>query len=252
MDSLTQHVPNFLFILLRASIVLTLMPVFGSQSFPRQFKIGLIVAISLVLTPVIEFQVPRSAIAITVVREVMFGMLFGLAARFILLSVDMAGQVMANATGQSMATVFNPEIGQSTEISRLYGIIAMLLFLAMDIHHDLIAVFVKSYEWLPPGAAAGNGGLLIAACVSFTTKIFIIAVKISAPVIVIMLIANLLLGFIGKAAPQMNVFFVGQPVYLFLGFLVMLLSVPVFAYVIGNYFSGIKDELGRVVLMMKG
>jgi flagellar biosynthetic protein FliR len=148
-----------------------------------------------------------------------------------------------------MATVFNPEIGQSTEVARLYGIIAMLLFLAMDVHHDLIAVFVKSYEWLPAGAA--KPGALVGAAVSFTSRIFIIALKLSAPIVIVMLIANLLLGFIYKAAPQMNVFFVGYPVYLFLGFLVMLMGVPVFAYVLGGYFSGLRDELSRVVVMMR-
>jgi len=247
---ISQYIPNFLFILLRAGIVLMLMPVFGSQSFPPQFRIGLAVAIALVLAPVIPFQVARAEIPAVVAREVMFGMVFGLAARFIFLSVDMAGQVMSNATGLSMATLFNPEIGQSTEISQLYGIITMLLFLAMDIHHDLIAVFVRSYEWLPAGAA--TAGALAAAGVSFATKLFVIALKISAPVIIAMFIANLLMGFIYKAAPQINIFFVGYPVHLFVGFLVMLISIPVFVLVMGGYFNGLKDELSRVVVMMKG
>jgi flagellar biosynthetic protein FliR len=250
LDALIKLLPNFLFILLRAGIVLMLLPFFGSKNFPPQFKIGFAVAVALVLAPIVEFPLSQAPLPTIVVREVMFGMIFGLAARFIFFAVDMAGQVMGFAMGMSAATAFNPEIGPSTEVSQLYGIIAMLLFLAMDIHHDIIAVFVKSYEWLPAGTVSAAG--LAAAGTSFVTKIFVIALKLSAPVAVIMLITNILFGFIYKVVPQMNVFFVGQPVFIFIGLLTMMLSLPVFAHVMGGYFSGIKDELGRVMLMMKG
>jgi flagellar biosynthetic protein FliR len=243
-------VPNFFFILLRAGIVLMLLPFFGSKNFPARFRIGIAVAISLVLAPLVEFRPVGVPIPVVVIREVMFGMIFGLTARFLFFSVDMAGQMMSAATGMSMATDFNPEIGPSTEIANLYGIVAMLLFLAMDAHHDLIALFVKSYEWLPAGTV--NIGGMLEAGISFATSIFVIALKLSAPVVIIMLVTNILFGFLYKAAPQMNVFFVGHPVHIFVGFLTMMICLPVFAYVMGGYFSGIKDELMRVMLMMKG
>jgi flagellar biosynthetic protein FliR len=250
MESYVHYIPNFLFILLRAGIVLNMLPFIGSTSLPRQFRIGLAVAVALILTPVVDIQVARSAIPLVVVREVMFAMIFGLAARFVFFAVDMAGQVMSNATGLSMAAIVNPEIGQSTEISQLYSIIATLLFFAIDAHHDLIAIFVRSYELTPLGTITLQG--IMTAAVSFATGIFVIALKISAPVVIIMLMTNILLGFVSKAAPQMNVFFVGYPLYLFLGFLTMFLSLPIFVYVMGGYFKGIPDEVGRVLLLMKG
>ncbi len=249
MESYAHYIPNFLFILLRAGIVLNMLPFIGSTSLPHQFRIGLAVAVALVLTPVVDVQVAKSAIPLVVVREVMFAMIFGLAARFVFFAVDMAGQVMSNATGLSMAAIINPEIGQTTEISQLYSIIATLLFFAIDAHHDLITIFVRSYELAPLGTINMQG--IMTAGVSFTTSIFIIALKISAPVVIIMLITNIILGFVSKAAPQMNVFFVGYPLYLFLGFLTMFLSLPVFVFVMGRYFKGIPDEMGRVLLLMK-
>jgi len=250
MESLTHYIPNFFFILLRAGIVLNMLPFTSSISIPHQFRIGLAVAVALVLTPVVEFQVVKGTIPLLVVREVMFAMIFGLAARFIFFAVEMAGQIMSNVSGLSMAASFNPEMGQSTEISQLYSIIATLLFFTIDAHHDLITIFVSSYELAPLGTINMQG--IMTAGVSFAARIFIIALKISAPVIIIMLITNLILGFVSKAAPQMNVFFVGYPLYLFLGFLTMFLSLPVFVYVIGGYFKGIPDEIGRVLLLMKG
>jgi len=249
MEAIEKLIPNFLFILLRAGIVLNMLPFLGSVNFPPQFRIGMAVAVSLVLTPVLDFQVPKTAIPIAVLREILFGMIFGLVARFVFYAVEMAGQVMSNATGLSMATIYNPEIGQSTEVAQLFSIIATLLFFAVDAHHELILLFVKSFEWVPLGAINASG--IMTTGVSFATLIFVLALKLSAPVLIIMLITNLLLGFVSKAAPQMNVFFVGYPVYLFLGFFTMLVSLPVFTYVLGGYFKGIPEELGRVMVLMK-
>jgi len=250
MESFTKLVPNFLFILLRAGIVLTMLPYFSGRSFPPSFRIGMAVALSLVLAPVITFPVANGPTSLIVVREVMFGMIFGLAARFIFYAVDMAGHLMSTASGYSAAATFNPDMGPSTEISQLFNIIATLLFFATDAHHDLITVFIKSYEWLPAGTV--NIGGIMEAGVYFATKIFSIALKLSAPIAIIMLITNILFGFIYKAAPQMNVYFVGQPVYIFVGLFTMLLSLPVFMHVMSGYFSSIKDEMGRVILLMKG
>lgn len=250
MDVFTKLIPNFLFILLRAGIVLSMLPFVSSRNFPPQFRIGLAIGISLVLTPVIQVQIPQANISLVIVREIMFGMIFGLAARFVFFAVDMAGQVMSNATGLAMATIINPELGsQSTEVSQLFSIFATLLFFAMDAHHDLITIFVKSYEWLPLGTVNVQG--IMTASVGLAAKTFVIAIKLSAPVVIIMLITNILLGFISKAVPQMNVFFVGYPLYLFLGFTMMLISLPVFTYVLGGYYKSIPDEMGRVILLMK-
>ncbi len=224
MEIIGPYITNFLFILLRAGIVMSLLPFFGSRNVPAQFKIGLVIAVALVLTPVINFTVDRADIPVIVMREIIMGIALGLIVRLVFLAVDIAGQVVSNAMGLSLATVFNPEIGQSTEIAQTYGIITMLVFLSMDAHHDLIALFVRSYEWVPAGGVAvGNVAREV---IAVTGIIFVMAVKISAPVVIAMLISSLLLGFLYKAAPQMNIFFIGYTVYLLIGFMVMLMSVP--------------------------
>jgi len=250
MDIFEQYIYNFLFILLRAGIVISLLPFFGSKNFPAQFKIGFVIAIALVLTPIVELNISKTGIPLAVIKEVVVGITLGLTARFIFFAVEMAGQVVSNAMGLSIATVFNPDFGQSTEIARLYGMMAMLIFLAMDAHHDLIYVFVKSYEWLPGGHI--NIQNLVTEVVSVSGKIFLIALKISAPVVIAMLISHLLLGFIYKAAPQMNIFFIGYPVYIFVGFMVILIGIPIFTHVIGGYLNGIKDEMIRIIAIARG
>jgi flagellar biosynthetic protein FliR len=198
----------------------------------------------------VELNISKTGIPLAVMQEVVFGIILGLTARFIFFAVEMAGQVVSNAMGLSIATIFNPDFGQSTEIARLYGMIAMLIFLAMDAHHDLIYVFVKSYEWLPGGHIDIQN--LVTEAISVSGKIFLIALKISAPVVIAMLISSLLLGFIYKAAPQMNIFFIGYPVYIFVGFIVILIGIPVFTQVIGGYLNGIKDEMIRIIAVARG
>ncbi len=250
MELLTQYIPNFLFILLRAGIMVSLLPFLSSDNFPAQVKIGFAVAVALILSPIVEFKVERPEIPIVVMREIVFGIALGFSARLVFIAVDMAGQLMSTATGLSMASVFNPEMGQSTEISMVYGIIAMFVFLSMDAHHDLITIFVKSYEWIPAGHL--NIQSLVFSIIAMGSKMFIIAIKVCAPVVTIMLIANILLGFIYKAVPQINIFFVAYPIYIALGFLVMIISMPVFIYVVGDYFTGIKDDMLRAIAAAKG
>ncbi|MGQ9569996.1 MAG: flagellar biosynthetic protein FliR [Thermodesulfovibrionales bacterium] len=250
MDNLSRYLYTFLLILLRSGIVISLLPFFGSKNFPSQFKIGLAVAIAFILTPIIEIKVTSSDIPFLVMREVIFGITLGTIARCVFTGIEMAGHFASNAIGLSISSIFDPEIGQSAELAKLYGIITMLIFLSLDVHHDIIYVLVKSYEWLPSGQLIIKS--LIGEIVSVTGTIFLIALKLGAPIIVAMLISHLLLGFLYKAAPQMNIFFVGFPVYIFIGFIVILISIPLLANLISGYLGGIKDELIRIIYIARG
>ncbi|MGC2064270.1 MAG: flagellar biosynthetic protein FliR [Thermodesulfovibrionales bacterium] len=245
-----QYLPNFLFIMMRAGIFLSMIPFFSSKNLPLQFKIGFLIALALILSPVVEFKIGEASLPLLVIREVIFSMVLGLSVRFVFLAFEMAGQIMSNSMGLSIATVFNPEMGQSTEIARLQGIIAMLLFLAMDAHHDLIYIFVRSYELVPAGQI--NLQALMPEGIALIGKVFVIGIKLAAPVTVGTVIVNFLLGFLYKAAPQMNIFFVSMPVHLALGFVIMLLSVPVFVHVLGGYFGDIQREMIRIISIAKG
>ncbi len=251
MEGLTTMLPKFLLVLLRAGIFTAMLPLISSKSFPARFKIGFALAMAFLITPIVEFSVSSEAIPLLVMRELILGIALGAAARAVFFGVEIAGQLMSTSMGLSIATVFNPEIGQSTEVARFYGILATLVVFATNAHHDLISVFVKSYEWLPVGDASARR-VVIDRVVSLTSGIFLLAVKIAAPVLVGMLAANVLLGFISKAAPQMNIFFVSFPVYVFLGFVIMLLSLPVFVYVFSGSFSEVKGEMLRILTVAKG
>lgn len=246
-----KYLPAFLFVFLRTGIVMSFLPVFSSKSLPAQFKIGLIVAFSLILTPIVDVgSITLSDLPFYVIQEVLFGIALGSVARGIFMAVEMAGQIMSNVMGLSIATVFNPEIGQSTEIARLYSLIAIMIFLATDIHHHFIYVFIRSYELLPPGSIYGEN--LLTRVITGGAKLFFLAFKLSAPVLIIMLILNLVFGFLYRTVPQMNIFFITYPVFIFVGFLVMLLSIPFLVNVLVNNFGALRNEMERVLSLGRG
>jgi flagellar biosynthetic protein FliR len=249
-EVLSGYIINFLFILLRAGIFVSLLPVIGGKQLPAQFRIGFAVFIALLLTPVVKFDIAENNIFLLIVREVLIAIALGLTVRFVFLAVNMAGTFISYTMGLSIARVFNPEVGQNTLISEAYGIITMLLFLAMDAHHDLIFVFVKSFELLPAGQLDINP--LFPRVVSMGSGLFVLALKIGAPVMVGLLIVHLLSGFLYKAAPQMNIFFITLPLNILLGILLMILSIPAFEYVLNISFSDLRVEMARLIMMAKG
>lgn len=249
-DSYSHYITNFLFILLRAGIFISLLPVIGGKELPGQFRIGLAVFIALLLTPVIHFRIAENSIPILVIKEMIIAMALGMTVRFVFLAVNLAGTLIGFAMGLSMATTYNPEIGQDTLISQIYGIMTMLIFLSMEAHHDLIFVFFKSFELLPAGQL--NIEPLLPMIIAMGTGMFVLAIKIAAPVMVGLLIVQLLSGFLYKAAPQMNIFFIAMPLNIFLGMMLMILSIPVFEHVLGISFGDLRSNMIKLITAAKG
>ena len=251
-DSLvsSRQLTVFLLILLRLSILFTVMPLLSSKNFPGQFKIGLAMSMAFMLMPLVKFDPGDEHIASVVVREVLLSVVMGMGVRFVFISVNIAGQVMSNAMGLSVATAFDPEFGQSDEIARLFGMIATLLFFAIDAHHELIYMIVKSFEIVPPASNINIEGL-VRESIGIVGRAFVFALRLCAPVVVGMLVAHLMLGFIYKAAPQINIFFVSFPIFIYAGLLILLLSLPLFVSVMGGYYGGIGGMLDRILLIAK-
>ncbi|KJU87058.1 Type III secretion system inner membrane R protein [Candidatus Magnetobacterium bavaricum] len=250
-DLASKQAGIFVLILLRTSIFMAMMPLFSSSNSPAQFKLGIAVALAFVLTPVVQFEIKEGNNYVSlIVREIILSMFLGGAVRLAFVAVNIAGQMMSNGMALSIATSFDPEFGQSAEISRLLGILATLLFFAMDIHHDLIYIFARSFEVVPPGQV--NLSKLMIYGMFGGLKVFVLAIKLAAPVMIAMVVLNFLLGFLYKASPQINIFFVSFPLFIFVGFIVMLLSIPPFFQVIADAFENIRDEMHKVLVMGKG
>ena len=243
---LAAYGKTFLMISLRIGIFMLMLPFFASKTFPAQFKIGLLISLAFVLTPIVKPVIDTHNILIVIAKEIILGMLLGLCVRTIFMAVNMAGQLMSYSMGMSMATVFDPEYGQSAEIARLLGIIIMLVFFSLDAHHELIYLFAKSFEILPLGVI--NISTMLPLGIHFGSLVFIIALKLAAPIMVGMAVASLLFGYMYKAAPQINIFFVSYPVYIFVGFIIIILSMPVFFKFLTISIEQIRTEMYKVLV----
>jgi len=248
-NMLSPYITNFMVILIRSSIFVSLLPVIGGKELPGQFRMGLAVFIAILLSPVVKVEIREDAIFLLILKEMLIAFSLGLTVRILFMAVNMAGQLISQSMGLSTASVFNPEFGQSTQISEAMGVMTMLYFLVMDVHHEIIYIFVKSYELLPSGQL--NIMPVIPEVLSLGNKIFILALKIGAPVIVGLLLTNILTGFLYKVAPQMNIYFIVMPLNIFLGFLLLILGIPVFEYVLNINFTGLQSEMTRIIAMAK-
>ena len=250
MGYVAPYITNFLFILLRSSIFVTLMPVIGGKEMPPQFRMGMAVFIAIMLAPVVKVEIRENVLPLLILKEMLIGFSLGFAVRFLFMAVNLAGQVMSQTMGLSVATLFNPEFGQTTQISETLGTITMLYFLVTDAHHEIIYVFVKSFEFLPVGQL--NIVPVIPEVVSLGNKMFVLALKIGAPVITGLLISNILTGFLYKVAPQMNIYFIALPLNIFLGFMLIILGIPVFEYLLKINFTDLQNEMARIIAIAKG
>lgn len=251
MNIFASYLPVFLLVLLRTGTAIAFLPFFSSTLFPLRIRIVFAVVLALVLTPVVNFPMPsRPEIAGVIIREAIFGMAIGFCFRLVFFAVEMAAQIMSVSMGLSMATILNPELGQATELTTLYSMLAMLFFLSVNGHYELIYAFVRSFEWAPPGNVSISR--LAPAVLGMAGKMFVISLKLAAPIIIAGLAVNLLLGFMQKAAPQMNIFFVAYPLYMIVGFVLLILGLPVFMNVIGSYFDGARSDVFRIISLAKG
>ena len=250
LDIFSGYITNFLFILLRTSIFVTLFPVFSAQQLPMQFKMGLAFFVSILLTPVVHFDIVENQVPLLVIKEILIGLALAFSARFVFYAVNMAGLYVSFSMGLAMGRVFNPETGQSTYVAELYGVITMLFFLITNAHHDLIYIFVKSFELLPGGQV--NIVSIIPMIISLGSKMFVISIKIASPILVSLLLVHIMAGFLYKMAPQLNIFFITLPLNIFLGLLLMAVCIPVFEYVLNTNFSNMRNEMMRIIMLAKG
>ena len=251
MNITAHYLPVFLLVLLRTGLAVAFLPFFSSKMFLGYFKIGFAVALAAVITPVVNFPLPpRPEIAVAVIREVVLGAALGFAGQLVFFGIEMAAQLINMSMGLSLATVFDPQMGETTELSTFFTMLSMLLFLAVNAHHEVIYIFVKSFEWLPPGGA--HIAKVATAVIAMGEKMFVLAVRLSAPIVIAMLAVNLLLGFLYKAAPLLNVFFIGYPVYIMLGFVLILLGLPAFMEVTKSSFGSMSSDMIKVLSAAKG
>jgi flagellar biosynthesis protein FliR len=224
---LDQLLAAAVFIGARVSGLMVYCPFLGDGAIPVPLKAALTLLITALLYTLhgpIQLDLQSWQWVGIGLSEVVIGLVLGLAASFMMEAPMMAGQILGVQMGYSLATLFDPQTQADTPVlSEFHRLAALLIFLQLDVHHWLLRAITSSFAYLPAGAApttfAAVSGLLHAA-----GGIFLAGAQIAAPGLAATLVADVALGFLGKASPQLPVLFIGLAVKNLLG-LAMLIGV---------------------------
>ncbi len=228
----------FFLIMVRTSGLFMMAPVLSDKGIPKLVKIGMIVMFGLLITTTIPNPEIFSEIKSTwqlaglVFNEILIGFILGLIFRLIFYGVLFAGTIVGYQIGFMFAQVFDQSNQtQVSIIGRFWYILALLFFISINGHHLVINGLVESFQVIPPGnfQMTGEIGEMV---IKYSAYIFVIAFKLAAPIIITLYLTDIALGTIAKTMPTMNVFFVGMPIKIAVGLVVMGLSLPMFTYVI--------------------
>lgn len=238
----------FALVLARVAGLFSAIPMFGARIVPARVKTPLIFALALLLFPVVKpHDIPVTgdviSLALLVVRETLIGLTLGLLSQFVFSAVEFCGQQVGMQIGLSMATLFDPATQNNVPTMAMFqGALATLVFLALGVHHFFLRGIVESYAVIPVGAWHTSAGLL-KFLVDASTGIFVIAIKLAAPVAVALLATSVALGIVARSFPAMNVFMVSMPLNIGIGFVILGLSLPVFVRVLEGAFGAMTGQM---------
>lgn len=242
---------TLIFPLTRILAMIASSPVLGNTQIPARVKVGLSVLLAIIIAPTIG-EMPPVAVGspqglLIMVQQVIIGVAMGFTMRLIFTAVEMAGELAGLQMGLGFASFFDPMNSSYTPVvARWLGMIAVLAFLAMNGHLYMLSALAESFHTLPIGSMMPEKGFYEVA--NWGGSIFAYGLQISLPLLAALLTANIGLGILTRAAPQLNLFAIGFPITLAIGFLVLALSMPHFVPLLDRL---TQEGLGTMLNLVK-
>jgi flagellar biosynthetic protein FliR len=218
-------ISGVLTIAVRLSGLMLFAPFFGSAMIPARVKAGLVVVFTVLLFPAVGHGMGPRALGdwpILIVTEFLIGVGMGLASNLVFDAAQLAGQILGIQMGYSLVNILDPQTQvDTTVVSVFYQSIVMLLFLRMDVHFWLLRAIGNSYLDVPPGTMHLSS-LFTLTIIKTCGRVFGLGVQIAAPVLAATLVADILLGLLGKASPQLPLMMLGPAVKSILGIVILI------------------------------
>ncbi len=238
----------FLLVLLRVSALLMVAPIFGHRTWLARAKVGLAFTVSIILFPIVADQpldVPAGVLpyALMMIREVLMGVVMGFVVLLLFVGIQFAGQVAGLQMGFGIVNVIDPQSSNQLSImGQFLNILAILLLLSLNGHHTILTGLVTSFETIPLGGVVLKAGLM-QKMIAITAEVFIIGVKIAAPVMTALFLVTAAMGVLARTVPQMNVFMVGFPVQISVGLGAFLVCMPLFAMLVERLIITMRRDM---------
>jgi flagellar biosynthetic protein FliR len=223
--SLVQIFGAFFTIGMRLTGIMLFAPFFGSVVIPARVKAVLVLALTALIYPTISARIPQMTISqwpVMAFGELLIGVALGIATNIVFDGVQMAGQVLSVQMGYSLVNILDPQTQvESTVMATFHQTIAMLIFLRLNVHFWILHALVRSFDYLPP-SSGHFGAAFTSAALESGASVFAIGIQIAAPVLSATLLADIALGLLGKASPQLPLMLLGPAVKSILGLLILI------------------------------
>ncbi len=243
---------SFILTVMRVSIVMFMLPIFSSERAPMQVKAAATIVITLGIWPQLSLPsigMPSHPIDIVLlfINELILGLTLGMCINFVFMGVQAGGELFGFQMGFTMISFADPLTGNQTGITAFFlWMVSTLTFLALDGHLYMLQAFAMTFRVIPPGGLVLSETLLTEVF-QLSAQMFVIALKIAAPVMVSLFLIELALALVSRASPQVNIMDIGFPVkigagFFFLGTLLILMS-----EYMANYIGGMAGMLSNIL-----
>lgn len=245
----------FIVILTRLSAMMMSAPLVGVYPIPIQVRIWFMAMVSFIMFPIISaqshFLLPTNIpeLMVILIKEFTIGYLVGFIANLVFIGVEISADLVSMQVGLTAAQAMNPMTGDTSPIlSQAYTILASMIFISLNGFQWVFSALYKTFTLFPPGYGFFVTGTVAHNIIYLTSQIFEIGLSIALPIFSVLLMTDVLLGFVSKMMPKMNIFMVAMPAKLYIGFTLFIMLLPLMAtqiqLLIQKYLSGIITMLG--------
>lgn len=233
----------------RLTGVMLFAPFFGSVAIPARIKAIFVLAVTALLYPMESGRLPKLPVGrwpMTFLGELVIGTGVGIATNIVFDGIQMAGEVLSIQMGYSLVNILDPQTQvESTVVATFHQMIAMLIFLRLNVQLWILRGLARSFDYLPP-ATGHLRGAFVQTALHACASVFATGVQIAAPVLCATIVADIVLGLLGKASPQLPVMLLGPAVKSVLGLTVLFFAVQYWPDQFGQLFVksvGMADHL---------
>lgn len=225
---------------LRAGGLMTFAPFLGDDAIPARVKAGFALILTAMLygvCPVPEFQLDAMHWTRIVISEMSVGLLMGLSVRVVLEGMQIAGQLAGAQLGFSLAAIIDPQTNIDTPVLAVFHqMVALLIFLQLDVHHWMLRAIVKSFDYVPVGTAVMTRAT-VQELVRAVGAMWLIGVQVAAPILLATMLVDVAVGFLSKASPQLPALFIGISAKSLLGYFVLALAAALWPRLLEGQFT---------------
>lgn len=245
----------WLMIFVRVSSAMFVSPIFSNEGIPATAKIFVAIILAYVIFMTfnkngVQISVDGWSIMIIGIKEVLTGLMIGYMLNFVFWGISYAGTLIGFDVGLTMAEVFNPMEGSNNNIiGEFIYFGAVIIFLLINGHHYVIRGLAYSFTIIPIGQF-GITDSLFSLLIKYTSTIFVIAVKIASPIMVSFFLLHIAEGILARVIPQMQVFFVVQPIKIGLGLTIIAFVIPLYIFLIKNLLQDYEGKLFTFIQTM--